>query len=29
LKGEPNAWELTDRGLEVQRALGAGAGEAQ
>jgi hypothetical protein len=29
LKGEPNAWELTDRGLEVQRALGAGSGEAR
>jgi AcrR family transcriptional regulator len=29
VKGEPNAWELTERGREVQRALSTGPGGAQ
>ncbi len=29
LKGEPNAWELTGRGREVEQALHTGSGEAQ
>ena len=29
VKGEPNAWELTERGREVQQAVSAGSGEEQ